>query len=201
MNRPSRKGTRSLFRPRLFSLFDQPYSLKDVASDSAAGLTVGLIALPLALALGIASVPAGIDTPYPAPALGLFTAIIAGFLISSLGGSSVQIGGPTAAFVPVALLIIEKHGYGGLIAATVLAGILQIIMGLARMGTLIKFIPWPATSGFTTGIAVSIIATGVPDLLGNRVGASPRGSFWPRPSGCWRILLIVMPLAAFSPYL
>jgi SulP family sulfate permease len=177
MNRPSRKGTRSLFRPRLFSLFDQPYSLKDVASDSAAGLTVGLIALPLALALGIASVPTGIDTPYPAPALGLFTAIIAGFLISSLGGSSVQIGGPTAAFVPVVLLIIEKHGYGGLIAATVLAGILQIIMGFARMGTLIKFIPWPVTSGFTTGIAVSIIATGVPDLLGIRAAAPPPREF------------------------
>jgi SulP family sulfate permease len=194
MNRPSRKGTRSLFRPRLFSLFDQPYSLKDVASDSAAGLTVGLIALPLALALGIASVPTGIDTPYPAPALGLFTAIIAGFLISSLGGSSVQIGGPTAAFVPVVLLIIEKHGYGGLIAATVLAGILQIIMGFARMGTLIKFIPWPVSLS-------RLLRRGFLTCLASELPRLPRGSFWRRPSGCWRILLTVMPLAAFSPYL
>jgi sulfate permease, SulP family len=166
MNKLSCKPTRAQFRPRLLSLLHQRYNFNDLVSDSTAGVTVGLIALPLALALGIASIPAGTATPFPAPALGLFTAIIAGFLISSLGGSRVQIGGPTAAFVPVVLLIIEKHGYAGLIAATVIAGLLQIVMGLARMGTLIKFIPWPVTSGFTTGIAVSIIATGAPDLLG-----------------------------------
>jgi SulP family sulfate permease len=137
----------SVFRPRFLSLFRQPYGINDLAADSAAGVTVGLIALPLALALGIASIPGGTVTPYPAPALGLFTAIIAGFLISSLGGSRVQIGGPTAAFIPVVLLIIEKHGYGGLIAATIIAGMFQIVMGLARMGNLIKFIPWPVTSG------------------------------------------------------
>jgi SulP family sulfate permease len=171
MNRLLRNRARSVFRPRLFSVFRQPYRISDLASDSAAGVTVGLIALPLALALGIASVPAGTATPYPAPALGLFTAIIAGFLISALGGSRVQIGGPTAAFVPVVLLIIEKHGYSGLIVATIIAGLLQIVMGLARMGTLIKFIPWPVTSGFTTGIAVSIIATGAPDLLGIHAAA------------------------------
>jgi SulP family sulfate permease len=178
MNKPSRKPLRSVFRPRLFSLFLKPYCINDLATDSAAGVTVGLIALPLALALGIASIPAGTTTPYPAPALGLFTAIIAGFLISSLGGSRVQIGGPTAAFVPVVLLIIEKHGYNGLIVATVMAGIFQIIMGLARMGNLIKFIPWPVTSGFTTGIAVSIIATGAPDLLGIRGTTPPPREFF-----------------------
>jgi len=175
MNKFLRKPMRSVFRPRFLSLFRQPYRINDLAADSTAGVTVGLIALPLALALGIASIPAGTSTPYPAPALGLFTAIIAGFLISSLGGSRVQIGGPTAAFIPVVLLIIEKHGYGGLIAATIIAGILQIGMGLARMGNLIKFIPWPVTSGFTTGIAVSIIATGAPDLLGiHAAGPVPR---------------------------
>jgi len=173
MNKILRNRARLVFRPRLFSLFRQPYRISDLASDSAAGVPVGLIALPLALALGIASVPAGTSTPYPPPALGLFTAIIAGFLISALGGSRVQIGGPTAAFVPVVLLIIEKHGYGGLIVATIIAGLLQIVMGLARMGTLIKFIPWPVTSGFTTGIAVSIIATGAPDLLGIHAAAPP----------------------------
>src|SRR4030088_3224283 len=166
MNKFLRKPTRPVFRPRFLSLFRQPYRINDLAADSAAGVTVGLIALPLALALGIASISAGAPTPYPAPALGLFTAIIAGFLISSLGGSRVQIGGPTAAFVPVILLIVDKHGYAGLIIATIMAGLIQIAMGFARMGTLIKFIPWPVTSGFTTGIAISIIATCAPDLLG-----------------------------------
>jgi SulP family sulfate permease len=175
MSTPSRKPIRSIFRPRSLSLFFQPYGINDFAADSASGVTVGLIALPLALALGIASIPANTTVPYPAPALGLFTAIIAGFLISALGGSRVQIGGPTAAFVPVILLIIEKHGYAGLIVATIMAGMIQIVMGLARFGTLIKFIPWPVTSGFTTGIAVSIMATGAPDLLGiHNAGRPPR---------------------------
>src|SRR6202022_1629976 len=136
MNKSSRKPMRSVFRPRLFSLFLRPYRISDLASDSAAGVTVGLIALALALALGIASVPAGTATPSPAPAPCLFTAISAGLLISSLGGSRVQIGGPTAAFVPVVLLVIENHGYGGLIVATIMAGSFQITMGLARMGNL-----------------------------------------------------------------
>ena len=131
-----------------------------------AGVTVGLIALPLALALGIASIPVGTQTPYPPPAIGLFTAIFAGLVISSLGGSRVQIGGPTAAFIPIVLLIIEKYGYAGLVLATLMAGGILIIMGLARMGNLIKFIPWPVTSGFTTGIAVSIMATQAADFLG-----------------------------------
>jgi sulfate permease, SulP family len=104
MNSTSRNRPQPVFRPRFFSIFHQSYTKKDFTSDSAAGVTVGLIALPLALALGVASIPPGTATPYPAPALGLFTAIIAGFLISFLGGSRVQIGGPTAAFVPVVLL-------------------------------------------------------------------------------------------------
>jgi SulP family sulfate permease len=135
-----------------------------------AGLTVGLIALPLALALGIASVPVGAATPFPAPALGIFTAIIAGFIISALGGSRVQIGGPTAAFIPIILMIIEKHGYAGLMMATVMAGVILVIMGLAKMGSLIKFIPWPVTSGFTTGIAVAIMASQSADFLGVQTG-------------------------------
>jgi sulfate permease, SulP family len=130
-----------------------------------AGITVGLIALPLALALGIASIPPGTQTSYPPPAVGLFTAIFAGLVISSLGGSRVQIGGPTAAFIPIVLLII---GYSGLVLATLMAGGILVVMGLTRMGTLIKFIPWPVTSGFTTGIAVSIMATQVADFLGIR---------------------------------
>lgn len=160
------KAARARFKPRLLEVFNGKYGRADLGNDLMAGLTVGMIALPLALALGIASVPQGMATPFPAPALGIFTAIIAGFLISALGGSRVQIGGPTAAFIPIILLIIEKHGYGGLMMATVMAGGILIIMGLAKMGSLIKYIPWPVTSGFTTGIAVAIMATQSGDFLG-----------------------------------
>lgn len=169
----ARAGLR--FRPRLLEVLRGGYGRRELGHDLLAGLTVGMIALPLALALGIASVPPGVETRFPAPALGLFTAVIAGFLISALGGSRVQIGGPTAAFIPIILLIIEKHGYGGLLMATIMAGVILIIMGLARMGSLIKFIPWPVTSGFTTGIAVSIMATQTGDFLGIRsTEAAPR---------------------------
>ena len=149
------------------------------------GVTVGLIALPLALALGIASIPAGIATPFPAPALGLFTAIVAGFLISAFGGSRVQIGGPTAAFVPIILLIVEKHGYGGLMLATMMAGGILVVMGLTRMGALIKFIPWPVTSGFTTGIAVSIMGTQVADFFGIKSDTPPPRDFLERLQWLW----------------
>lgn len=168
---------RRLFRPRLLELFSAGYGPRALASDAMAGVTVGLIALPLALALGIASIPAGAQTPFPAPALGIFTAIIAGFLIAALGGSRVQIGGPTAAFIPLVLMIIEQHGYGGLIVATVMAGAILVIMGLARMGTLIKFIPWPVTSGFTTGIAISIMATAAGDFFGIHAANAPPREF------------------------
>ena len=166
----SGKLGRLRFRPRLLEVFSGNYSRGDLGNDVMAGLTVGLIALPLALALGIASVPVGAATPFPAPALGIFTAIIAGFIISALGGSRVQIGGPTAAFIPIILMIIEKHGFAGLMMATVMAGVILVIMGLAKMGSLIKFIPWPVTSGFTTGIAVAIMASQSADFLGVRTG-------------------------------
>ncbi len=154
------------FRPKSLELLGRRMPGFSLSGEVLAGITVGLIALPLALALGIASVPAGSATPLPAPALGIFTAIIAGFAISLLGGSRVQIGGPTAAFIPIILLIVSEHGYGGLMVATMMAGVILILMGAARMGALIKFIPWPVTSGFTTGIAVAIMITQVPDFLG-----------------------------------
>jgi len=163
---PTKKRGFGRFRPRSFELLGQgrmPFSL---GSEITAGITVGLIALPLALALGIASVPAGVDTPLPAPALGIFTAILAGLVISGFGGSRVQIGGPTAAFIPIILMIISEHGYVGLMAATMMAGVIQIAMGAAGLGRLIKYIPWPVTSGFTTGIAVAIMLTQVPDFIG-----------------------------------
>ncbi len=163
------------FRPRSLEIFQgkcPPFSL---SGEVFSGVTVGLIALPLALALGIASIPPGSPTPLPAPALGIFTAIIAGFLISALGGSRVQIGGPTAAFVPIILLIVSEHGYSGLLLATMMAGVILVFMGAARMGALIKFIPWPVTSGFTTGIAVAIMVTQIPDFAGFKTeGPAPR---------------------------
>jgi sulfate permease, SulP family len=177
-----------LLRPRLLEIFAGPYGRGDLLADVMAGITVGLIALPLALALGIASIPAGTQTSYPAPAVGLFTAIFAGLVISSLGGSRVQIGGPTAAFIPIVLLIIETYGYSGLILATLMAGGILVIMGVARMGTLIKFIPWPVTSGFTTGIAVSIMATQVADFLGIRAETPAPREFLHKLQWIWENL-------------
>lgn len=161
------------FRPRSLELFGKNRIDYSLSKEIAAGLTVGLIALPLSLALGIASVPAGALTNLPVPALGIITAIVAGFLISLLGGSRVQIGGPTAAFVPIVLLIVTDHGYAGLLVATMMAGAILIVMGLTGLGSLVKFIPWPVTSGFTTGIAAAIVLTQIPDFLGLDVSSDP----------------------------
>lgn len=177
MNTIPTSSTRSRFRPRLLELFSNGYDARQLVADSLAGVNVGLIALPLALALGIASIPSGSQTPFPAPALGIITAIVAGFLIAALGGTRVQIGGPTAAFIPLVLLIIEQHGYAGLVTATMMAGAILIVMGVSRMGTLIKFIPWPVTSGFTTGIAVSIMASSAAELLGIHASSSAPREF------------------------
>lgn len=184
------------FRPRSFQLLGDKKQRAGVtlAGETAAGITVGLIALPLALALGIASLPQGVEAPFPAPALGIFTAIIAGSIIALLGGSRVQIGGPTAAFIPIVLLIVTEHGYSGLLLATMMAGVILIAMGLSRLGSLIKFIPWPVTSGFTTGIAVSIIITQIPDFAGLTIGEA-----MPREFG-ERVLWLADHLGALNPF-
>jgi SulP family sulfate permease len=160
------------FRPRVLALLRQGYTRQQAVADVFSGLTVGLIALPLALALGVASIPAGAVTPFPAPAIGIFTAIIGGFIVSLLGGSRVQISGPTAAFVTVILLVVEKHGYDGLLLATIMAGVILVLMGASGLGTLIKFIPYPVTSGFTTGIAVAIIVGQAAGFFGLRDDAA-----------------------------
>lgn len=156
--------------------------------DILAGISVALIALPLSLALGVASIPIGTETPFPAPALGVFTAILGGFLVSLLGGSRVQIGGPTAAFIPIVILIISEHGYGGLLLATMMAGVILVLMGIARMGILIKYIPWPVTSGFTTGIAIAIIIGQLPDALGIAAESPPPREFAERLHWLWQNL-------------
>lgn len=159
------RQTLHLPKPRLLRSLRE-YRPEDFAADLLSGVTVGLIALPLALALGVASIPAGIETPLSPPAMGLFTAILAGFIISALGGSRVQIGGPTAAFIPIVLMIVEKEGIDGLLLATSMAGVILVLLGVFKLGTLIKFIPFPVVSGFTTGIAVAIMLSQAPDLLG-----------------------------------
>ncbi|MZR30009.1 SulP family inorganic anion transporter [Sneathiella litorea] len=140
-----------LFVPKFYTVLRQGYSWTDLRHDAIAGLTVAIVALPLAMALAIAS--------GATPDKGLITAIIAGFLISALGGSRFQIGGPTGAFVVVVFDVISRHGYDGLIVATIIAGFLLIIAGFLRLGTFIKYIPQPVVTGFTTGIAVIIFSS------------------------------------------
>src|SRR3989338_1829907 len=132
-----------MLKPKLVTTLKK-YSTGQFVSDATAGVIVGIIAIPLAIAFGIAS---GVT-----PERGLFTAIVAGFLISALGGSRVQIGGPTGAFVVIIYGIVQKYGYEGLVVATVLAGFILILMGLFRLGSIIKFIPHPVVVGFTSGI-------------------------------------------------
>ena len=187
---------RALFRPRSLELLKGGYGRHALVGDVLAGITVGLIALPLALALGVASVPVGAPMPFPAPAVGLFTAIIAGFVVSALGGSRVQIAGPTAAFMPIVLLIIERYGYDGLLLATIMAGIILVVMGLARMGAVIKYIPYPVTSGFTTGIAVSIIVSQLPDFLGIRASTPAPREFLEKLPWFWSHIADINPAAA-----
>lgn len=160
--------------PKSVICFREGYSVRQFAGELGAGLTVAIIALPLAMALGIASIPREVSdqlardygpwlTP---PAMGLFTAVIAGFIISAFGGSRVQVGGPTAAFIPIVFGIAATHGYAGLATATAMAGVIVILMGVFRFGAMIKYIPYPVTTGFTTGIAVTIIVSQIKDFLG-----------------------------------
>lgn len=146
-----------MFKPKLFEELKN-YNREKATADIFAGVTVGIVALPLAMAFAIAS-----NLP---PARGIYTAIVAGFLISALGGSKVQIGGPTGAFVVMVSSILAQFGYPGLAMCTFMAGFMLILFGLFRMGGLIKFIPFPVITGFTTGIAVIIFSTQIRDLFG-----------------------------------
>lgn len=161
------------YTPKLLICLREGYSLGGFWRDATAGLTVAIIALPLAMALGIASIPQNVADDLAAihpwltpPAMGLFTAVIAGFLISALGGSRVQVGGPTAAFMPLVFGICTAHGYEGLVLATCMAGVIILLLGLFRFGGVIKFVPYPVTAGFTAGIGVTILASQVKDFFG-----------------------------------
>lgn len=152
------------FQPKLFRTLKH-YSKQTFISDLMAGIIVGIVALPLAIAFGIAS---GVS-----PEKGIITAIIAGFIISFLGGSKVQIGGPTGAFIVIVYGIIAQYGEKGLIVATIMAGVLLILLGLFKLGTIIKFIPYPIVVGFTSGIAVTIFTTQIKDLFGMTTESVP----------------------------
>lgn len=152
------------FNPKLFSSLKN-YNKELFYKDLISGVIVGIVALPLAIAFGIAS---GVS-----PEKGLFTAIIAGFIISFLGGSKVQIGGPTGAFIVIVYGIVQEFGVTGLAIATMIAGVMLIAMGLLKLGSIIKFIPYPVVVGFTSGIALTIFTTQIKDLLGLQTGTLP----------------------------
>ena len=152
------------FSPKFFSIFKN-YSREKFSADLMAGMIVGVVAIPLAIAFGIAS---GVG-----PTEGLVTAIIAGLLISVFGGSKVQIGGPTGAFIVIIYGVIQQYGLGGLTIATIMAGIILLVMGFCRLGSVIKFMPYPIIVGFTGGIAVTIFSTQMNDLLGLGIAEVP----------------------------
>ena len=157
------------FRPRLLDAL-RGYDRARFAADLGAGITVGVVALPLAMAFAIAS---GVK-----PEQGLFTAIIAGFLISALGGSQVQVGGPAGAFIVIVYGIVERYGLANLLIATSLAGVLMFVLGLFRLGALVRYVPLPIVIGFTNGIAVLIAVSQLRDLLGLRIAGKLPGDFF-----------------------
>ncbi|MDQ2082050.1 SulP family inorganic anion transporter [Xanthobacteraceae bacterium Astr-EGSB] len=147
-----------LYTPKLITILAERYNLADLRADAVAGLTVAIVALPLSMAIAIAS---GVG-----PDRGLYTAIIGGFLVSALGGSRFQIGGPAGAFIVLVATTVTVHGVDGLVLATILSGLIMMAIGLLGLGTFIKYIPYPVTVGFTTGIAVIIFITQIKDLFG-----------------------------------
>ena len=154
-----------LFTPKLITVFREGYGWRDLRADAIAGLTVAVVALPLSMAIAIGS---GVS-----PERGLYTAIAGGLVVSLIGGSRFQIGGPAGAFIGLVASVVERHGYDGLALATIVAGLILIIVGLLRAGTYIKYIPFPVTVGFTAGIAVIIVASQINDLLGLTIAHEP----------------------------
>jgi SulP family sulfate permease len=186
------------FQPKLFSTLKNGYDKQTLVQDLLAGVIVGIVALPLAIAFGIAS--------GATPVAGILTAIVAGFIISFFGGSKVQIGGPTGAFIVIVYGIIQEYGMNGLCIATFMAGAFLILMGVLHLGTIIKYIPYPIVVGFTSGIALTIFATQIKDLFGLQIESVPAGfldkwvvyfqnfdtvSWWSLLVGVGSILIIV----------
>src|SRR5436190_23434761 len=159
-----------LYTPKLVTVLRERYGLRDFKADAIAGLTVAIVALPLSMASAIAS---GVT-----PDRGLYSAIVGGFIVSAVGGSRFQIGGPAGAFIILVAATVQMHGLDGLLLATMLSGFMLLAAGLLRLGTFIKYIPYPVTVGFTAGIAVIIFASQLKDLFGLTLAAEP-GSLLP----------------------
>ncbi|MBN8961038.1 MAG: SulP family inorganic anion transporter [Rhizobiales bacterium] len=166
-----------LFTPKLITVLREGYGLADFRADVVAGLTVAIVALPLSMAIAIAS---GVT-----PDRGLYTAIIGGFFVSLLGGSRFQVGGPAGAFIVLVALTVERHGVDGVILATMMAGAFLIAVGLLRVGTYVKFIPYPVTVGFTAGIAVIIFASQLHDLFGLKLSGHEPSELLPKLAALW----------------
>jgi SulP family sulfate permease len=169
-----------LFTPKLVTVLREGYSAKQLRADLLAGMTVAIVALPLSMAIAIAS--------GASPAQGLYTAIVGGFLISALGGSRFQIGGPAGAFIVLVASTVQVHGMSGLLLATLLAGLMLVAIGFLRLGTYIKFIPYPVTVGFTAGIAVVILTSQVKDLLGLTLAEPEPGELLDKLPVLWKYL-------------
>ncbi len=174
-----------VFKPKLFSVLSEGYTKDKFLQDLFSGIIVGIVALPLAIAFAVAS---GVS-----PEKGLITAIIAGFIISFLGGSRVQIGGPTGAFIVIVFGIVQEFGFNGLMISTIMAGVFLILFGLLKLGTLLKFIPHPLIVGFTSGIAIIILSTQIKDAMGINIEEVPT-DFLPK----WR--LYFQSLHLINPY-
>ena len=165
-------GFVELFTPKLVTILREHYGLRELKADAVAGLTVAIVALPLSMAIAIAS---GVT-----PDRGLFTAIVGGFIVSALGGSRFQIGGPAGAFIVLVAATVAQHGVDGLILATMLSGLILLATGLLRLGVFVKYIPYPVTVGFTSGIAVIIFASQIRDLFGLTLAGREPGPFIPK---------------------
>ena len=161
-----------LYSPKLLTVLREGYGLADLRADALAGLTVAIVALPLSMAIAIAS---GVS-----PGRGLYTAVVGGFLISLLGGSRFQIGGPAGAFIVLVAATVDRQGLDGLLVATMMSGVMLVIAGYLRLGTYIKFIPYPVTVGFTAGIAVIIFASQLKDLFGITLPGKEPGELIPK---------------------
>lgn len=182
---PSR--TIEVFQPKLITCLREGYGFARFRTDALAGLTVAIVALPLSMAIAIAS--------GASPERGLYTAIIGGFLISLLGGSRYQIGGPAGAFIVIVAAIIEKHGFDGLLLATIMAGVMMIGLGMFRLGTLIRYIPEPVIIGFTAGIAVIIFVSQLRDILGLTLAGKEPAALLPKLGALWSALPTINPYA------
>ena len=182
----ARPGFVELFTPKLVTVLREGYGLGHLRSDVIAGLTVAIVALPLSMAIAIAS---GVS-----PDRGLYTAIVGGFIVSALGGSRFQIGGPAGAFIVLVLATVTAHGVDGLILATFLSGFFLLLVGFLRLGTFIKYIPFPVTVGFTAGIAVIIFASQLRELFGLTLDSEP-GALLPKLAALWTVRGTVTPQA------